>query len=180
MWRTVGIIAILSVVGNGQDDPCAGLAVAACFQNSICVYQGGSCALDSCIRSTTQNECEASPSCYYVGWAESCFNYQALCTGLARDACSSNPLCITSGDNCVYSVPTKTVASPPAECLGFPTWSIALLILWLLLIGILVFVVLIIRKKPQKTDVEESKVVIEEDAINDNFSPNDLDEPLYN
>eukprot|EP00658_Telonema_sp_P-2_P009619 TRINITY_DN13585_c0_g1_i6.p1 TRINITY_DN13585_c0_g1~~TRINITY_DN13585_c0_g1_i6.p1 ORF type:complete len:177 (+),score=39.64 TRINITY_DN13585_c0_g1_i6:139-669(+) len=150
-------------------------------QSTGCVYFDGKCQYDSCMLISGSADCKANSRCFYTEWANTpCNDYQRLCSELSQEGCSGNPLCVKSGVNCIYTVPEKTGTSPPAECQGFPTWSIALLIVWMFLIGILVFVILIVRKKPQKTDVEQSKVVIEEDAINDNFAPNDLDEPLYN
>lgn len=182
MWKLV-LIAVLSTVARSQT-ACDGLAIDSCYEKarsgSGCVFQS-TCQYDSCLLIDNAPACKANPNCFYTEWASNpCNNYQRLCSELSQEGCAGNPLCVKSGVNCIYTVPEKTGTSPPAECQGFPTWSIALLVIWMFLIGILVFVILIVRKKPQKTDVEQSKVIIEEDAINDNFAPNDLDEPLYN
>lgn len=184
MWKIVLVAVISTVVAQAQD-ACTGLEVNDCYQAARdkkgCVYFSGTCQLDACMREETPTNCNSNPRCFFTEWATiPCNDFQRLCSELNQEGCAGNALCAKSGVNCIYTVPEKTGASPPAECQGFPTWSIALLIVWLFLIGILVFVILIVRKKPQKTDVEQSKVVIEEDAINDNFAPNELDEPLYN
>ena len=176
MFRTE-IIAILLLLGvhlvAGQTDTCAAqTTLAQCFAETrsgkLCVFRE-SCIKDPCRLSNTQNSClQTNPFCVWQPISLiSCFDQQILCSSLSAGSCESSPLCRARDDFCQYSVPEATGApSPnaPAQCAGFPGWSIALLIVWLGLMGVLVFIILLIRKKSRQdsvTGVERSEVQIE-------------------
>lgn len=149
---------------------------------NMCVFDKGQCIDDPCKLAMSADDCSATdPKCIYTPWLPAACNHRYfMCASIVgTEACNLNPLCAMEGSNCLYSVPTSynTAAPKESECPGFPVWSIALLVVWILMLVIFVVIILIVRKKPLTRSIEESAISIEGVGNKDHFT-SELDEPF--
>lgn len=152
--------------------------------NLQCVWQNSKCSGDPCAQYTTNETCRADAGCISTEWvtgsgAVTCMSFELLCTKLPPGApCDQSGLCRTDGVNCVWALPTGTGApgeNKDPQCLNFPTWSIALIVLWVVLMCVLVFIILILKKKKHADAIkgveQENEVVVDSLHIDDAFRP---------
>jgi hypothetical protein len=181
MADCTGFSSASTCMGSNVDKPTPG-----------CVWQSSSCLVDPCTpKFSDWDSCVADSACVGIRLQGSnnnqCLSIQRVCSYLNSDACQTYPWCLKSatGDSCMYYVPGQGVDGSTSEsCLSFPLWSIALIVLWILVMVILGgVVVLAIRQRRLDliTEVEESEVHVDNVAVShqDNFAPrNDLERRL--
>jgi hypothetical protein len=149
-----------------------------------CVWETGRCIVDPCVaKSNSWDACAADSTCVGIrGDANNvlCFAMQRVCSFLTSASCQTYPWCLKSatGDSCIFYVPGQGVDGSTSEsCLSFPTWSIALIVLWVLVMLILAGVVILAirqRRLDAITEVEASEVHVDNVAVNrhhDTFAP---------
>ncbi|CUE66470.1 transmembrane protein, putative [Bodo saltans] len=153
--------------------------------SASCVWQTSTCIVDPCVaKSGNWNACASDSTCVGILGSNSniqCFAIQRVCSYLTSDSCQTYPWCLKSatGDSCMYYVPGQGVdGNTSQDCLSFPLWSIALIVLWVLVMIILGGVVVLAirqRRLDMITEVEESEVHVDNVAVShrDNFAPRD-------
>ena len=184
------VVVACAAAVRGQASPCANFGsvtacAAAAAQSSpiLCVWSDSQgCAADPCTQLSNVT-CGSTTGCVYMGWLGGgfkCFSASLLCTNLGVQNCDLYSFC-TKKDNAYCTVVgilgTNTVTT---ECdVKFPTWSIALLFVWLILMVIFGFIIFLAMGKAKGQKVKgvekDDDVVVDGTNIRDNFQ---LGEPL--
>ena len=186
---------ILAVVASGisaqSGDACANYnTIASCATASaqtnpiLCVWtdQKG-CVKDPCLEFSSNSTCETGPGCLWMPWSTGarCFASYLLCANLGVENCKKYPFCTVRENTYCGTVGVIGVNTVKTECdVKFPSWSVALIIVWLIIMVILGFIVLLAmgKSKQQKiTGVEKDDdlVVDSVQVREDNFQ---LGDPL--
>lgn len=132
---------------------CGYTTSSACYKhgNDVCVWLNNQCQTDPCAVLQDASSCTSAASCVFVAGGSSttnqCYSSQRLCSlitsqiSASADVCQSYPWCLPTTDKtaCYYYEPGQSSASGPSteNCLSFPSWSIAIIVLWVLVMAIL-------------------------------------------
>lgn len=181
---SAGVVGVFAQSGCSNYNTIASCATAAAQSNPMyCVWddQKG-CVIDPCIQYFTNTTCQGSSGCLWFPWnyQASCFSSYLLCANLGVTNCKKYPFCTVRENTYCGTVGVIGVNTVKVECdFSFPGWSVALIIVWLIIMVILGFIVLLAmgKSKQQKvTGVEKDEdVVVDSIPIRDNFH---LGDPL--
>jgi amino acid transporter len=159
--------------GDRSDESCH----VASTQFSNCVFLNGACKVDPCQSITDAAKCLAATAdlkCIPIPFSASvsCMNAELVCDVLPYGACSQMSVCAKKSGSYCGIISKTTQGSSSVDCdLKFPTWSIALLMIWVCIMLILAFIIfLMMFGKKQVKNVEHSEVVVDSVQIRDNFS----------
>lgn len=150
-------------------------------------YATSKCVQDPCTSlSRNATACRSTPDCILQPLSRNqylCYSAQLSCSMLNQGQCASTPLCQTAGTACTFPLSFEASdVSLDQKCASFPMWSIALLIVWLVIMVIIGAIILLIfkQKRQDAINVEQSETNVDSVQINeDNFTPRrELARPL--
>jgi len=150
----------------------------------LCVWDDSKgCIKDPCLELTGNVSCAAGPGCLYMPWSTgaTCFASYLLCANLGTSNCKKYPFCTVRENTYCGTVGVIGVNKVKTECdVNFPSWSVALIIVWLIIMVILGFIVLLAMGKSKQQKVaaveKDDDVVVDSVQIrDDNFQ---LGDPL--
>ena len=178
--RALLVVAILAAVAAAQApvSACIGKSEEECniapVHGLYCVMVGGSCVADPCQTKNSTASCLADATCMPVPWNDGagCFSYSTICSVLPVESCRQLTVCAARDSHCAIIKPPEPGTSG-VSCLRFPTWSIALMIIWLcimIILGFIIFLIVSKGKQNQIKNVEREDVVVESVQIRDNFN----------
>lgn len=202
VWIVVALTLasfFLSASAQTPADPCTGLPYETCYSTNVnnnnnnCVFANNVCQRDPCSHKTyNMTACAETPDCVAIltspTSAQLCMHFQLACSSLPTGSCETFPWCLKLTDgSCLYYVPGQGVAgNNDQSCLSFPTWSIALIVLWVLIMIVLICIIVLAvrqRRLDAITEVEESEAQVNSVHVDkgnnnydDNFAPRDRHE----
>lgn len=156
-------------------------------QNQItCVWNSvlSRCVDDQCVTMNVtkcaENDCVPTPySSVFAAGRGPCVNPDVFCALLTQPDCIKFPKCAWRSNSYCGVVQASTPGTTSVVCeIKFPTWSLALLVMWFFIMGILAFIIFLIMKKQRQAaikGVETQEVVVDSVQIRDNFN---LQQPL--
>jgi len=188
--RTGCILAIVALAsGVSAQSGCSNqLTAESCFQltaslSAICVWNADGCVPDPCGVINNYTQCVAH-GCLPVEWTggngnSPCMTPTLVCDRLSVTDCASFPSCAVRANAYCTIVPAAAPGTDQIVCeISFPTWSLALMVMWFFIMAILAFIIFLVVKKSKQAaikGVETQEVVVDSMQIRDNFN---LHQPL--
>lgn len=183
------VACVLSVVGVSANESCKNFqSLAACAsatsqpQPILCSWDDNlGCIGDPCQTLTDNATCSQTSKCVFIPWSSGvrCFASSLLCSAIPLKECGKFSFCTIRENTFCDIVGRVGTNKVTANCLQFPSWSIALMFVWLVIMIILGGIIALAMGKAKQQKVagveKDEDVVVDSVQIRDNFN---LGDPL--